>query len=159
MAGFSTANGASGPTDAACYSTPLPIGTWTHVALTWDGNNLRLYTQGVLRATQSHGGYAEQGTGTLEIAGTEFGEYFQGAIDELRIYNFALPLTAGANTTPNVACQSASDQTAIGTASIIGSMNCPVTPLAPPIAFKVGASATMKLGATGGQLKVGSVPP
>jgi hypothetical protein len=153
VSGFTRSNGASGPQDQACYATPLPIGAWTHVVLTYDGANIKLYTGGVLRATQSHTGYMEPSAGVLYIANSEFSEYFQGALDELRVYNWAIPLTAGGNTIGGACNQTAS----VATPSIAGDMNCPIVPLAPPITFKVGAATNLKIG-SGSSLRIGSVP-
>ncbi len=149
VSGFARTNGASGPQDQACYATPLPIGTWTHVAITYDGNNLRLYTQGTLRTTTSLVGFIEPSTGLLYIANSEFGEFFQGAIDELRIYNYAIPVSALSNTTFGNTCTRADNALPGGTPSVIGDANCPITAPTPPVSIKISASATgLKLGGT-----------
>ena len=86
ISGFITVNGSSGPTTAACSSTPLATpGVWTHLAVTYDGSNLKLYKNGVLITTSPVSGYMEQSTGTLQIGASEFGENFQGLIDEVRL--------------------------------------------------------------------------
>ncbi len=68
---------------------------WTHVAPTYDGANLRLYVNGVQVATTRRSTSAiTTSTGALRIGGNSvWSEYFQGRIDEVRIYNRAL--TAG----------------------------------------------------------------
>ena len=73
-------------------SETLPVRAWSHLALTSDGSHLRLYVNGELvdtAATQS----AEYSNGPLLIGcSKDFAEYFKGLIDEVRVYNRALPL-------------------------------------------------------------------
>jgi hypothetical protein len=72
-------------------SASLPLNAWTHLALTYDGANLRLYVNGVLSQTTALSGAIAASTGVLHIGGDSvWGEYFQGLIDEARIYNRAL---------------------------------------------------------------------
>lgn len=160
MSGFVNTNGmlgTSGPPYSACSSTPLAVNVWSHVAVTYDNATalLKLYKNGTLLTTTSATGYMEASTGDLNIGATEFGEYFQGLIDEVRAYNYAIPITAGANTSFGATCNAAAE---ISTPSITGDANCPVIPLLPPIDLKIGAAQTLKLGATGGSFKAGQVP-
>jgi glucose/arabinose dehydrogenase/PKD repeat protein len=70
---------------------PLPANTWTHVAGTYDGAVLRLFINGVQAASQSIAGAISVSTGPLRIGGNSiWGEFFQGRIDDVRIYNRAL---------------------------------------------------------------------
>jgi hydrogenase maturation factor HypE len=69
----------------------LPLNTWTHVAITYDGTTLRMFINGVQTASKVLGGSITVSTGALQIGGnTVWGEYFKGLIDEVRIYNRAL---------------------------------------------------------------------
>jgi Concanavalin A-like lectin/glucanases superfamily/Peptidase A4 family len=72
---------------------PLPAHAWSHVALTFTGNRTYLYFDGEL----VDNGAAEPvvtSEGELEVGGsTNTGDYFDGRIDEVRIYNRGL--TAG----------------------------------------------------------------
>jgi hypothetical protein len=69
----------------------LPLNAWTHVAGTYDGTTLRLYINGVQAASTAISGSITTSTGPLRIGGNSmWGEYFQGRIDEVRIYNRAL---------------------------------------------------------------------
>jgi chitodextrinase len=72
----------------------LPLNTWTHLGVTYDGAMLRLYINATHVASRSVSGSIVTSTGVLRIAGNSVrGEYFQGRVDEVRIYNRAL--TAG----------------------------------------------------------------
>jgi cytochrome c peroxidase len=69
----------------------LTANTWTHLAQTYDGANLRLYVNGTLVRTLAVTGSIATSTLPLRIGGnTVWGEYFAGRIDEVRIYNRAL---------------------------------------------------------------------
>jgi hypothetical protein len=64
---------------------------WTHVAGTYDGTTLRLYINGVQVASVNRTGPIATSTGPLRIGGNSlWGEFFQGRIDEVRVYNRAL---------------------------------------------------------------------
>jgi hypothetical protein len=78
--------------DVAVVGTAvLPLNTWTHVALTFDGTILRLYVSGVQVKTQALNGALVSSTGALRIGGNAvWGEYFAGMLDEVRLYNRAL---------------------------------------------------------------------
>jgi PKD repeat protein len=69
----------------------LPTRAWTHVAGTYNGSVLRLYLNGVEVARRSVTGSLASSRGPVRIGGNRlWGEYFQGRIDEVRIYNRAL---------------------------------------------------------------------
>ena len=74
---------------------PLPLGTWSHVATTYDGITQRVFVNGVEVANRPQAGNIVVGTGVLRIGGnTSYaGEYFKGAVDEVRVYNRALSAT------------------------------------------------------------------
>jgi hypothetical protein len=68
----------------------MPPRLWTHLALTCDGDHLRLYEDGVLVDSDDPCS-AQAGEGDLLIGGNDvFGERFEGTIDEVRVYNRAL---------------------------------------------------------------------
>jgi fibronectin type 3 domain-containing protein len=74
--------------------TANPVNIWTHVALTYDGAALRLYVNGVQAATLAATGAIETNSSPLRIGGNSpYGEYFNGRIDEVRVYNRALSAT------------------------------------------------------------------
>ncbi|HXG19026.1 MAG TPA: LamG-like jellyroll fold domain-containing protein [Methylomirabilota bacterium] len=69
----------------------LPLNTWSHLAGTYDGVTLRLYVNGTQVASQGVSGNLVTSSGAVRIGGNSvWGEYFQGLIDEVRIYNRAL---------------------------------------------------------------------
>jgi hypothetical protein len=71
----------------------LPLNTWTHLAGTYDGSQLKMYVNGALRQTINAGGGITVSNGVLRIGGNSvYGEYFAGLIDEIRLYNRALTL-------------------------------------------------------------------
>ena len=68
-----------------------PVGAWTHVALTYNGSQLRLYVNGVQVASGAASGAIQSSTSPLWIGGNQpYGEYFKGLIDDVRVYNRAL---------------------------------------------------------------------
>jgi hypothetical protein len=69
----------------------LAANGWTHLAASYDGATLRLYVNGVQVASRAQTGAIVATTNPLRIGGNGvWGEYFQGRIDEVRIYNRAL---------------------------------------------------------------------
>jgi beta-lactam-binding protein with PASTA domain len=73
-------------------TTQVPLNTWTHLATTYDGSSQRFYVNGVLVRTVANPGTIVQANGALRIGGnaSSTGEFFQGLIDEVRVYNRAL---------------------------------------------------------------------
>ena len=68
-----------------------PVGSWTHVALTYDGSQLRLFVNGVQVASAAASGAIQASSSPLWIGGNQpYGEYFNGLIDDVRVYNRAL---------------------------------------------------------------------
>jgi aerobic-type carbon monoxide dehydrogenase small subunit (CoxS/CutS family) len=75
----------------ALGGSAAPVNTWTHLAGTYDGLTLRLYANGVQVAAQPLSGQIGIFSGPFRIGGNSvLGEYFQGRIDEVRIYDRAL---------------------------------------------------------------------
>ncbi|MEM3616896.1 MAG: LamG-like jellyroll fold domain-containing protein [Candidatus Bathyarchaeia archaeon] len=79
-------------------SADLPLNTWTHLAMTYDGTTVKLYINGEFDSSYAQSGPIEvtsnwlafgcKPTGPWGGAGTY--AYFNGIIDEVRIYNRAL---------------------------------------------------------------------
>jgi Concanavalin A-like lectin/glucanases superfamily/Bacterial Ig domain len=69
----------------------LIANAWTHLAGTYDGVTQRLFINGVQVASRPQTGAIQTSAGPVVIGGNEvWGEFFQGLIDEVRIYNRAL---------------------------------------------------------------------
>jgi hypothetical protein len=84
--------GTFGTADVAAYGTSaLPQNTWTHLAVTYDGATLLLYVNGVQVSSLARTGNLVTSTNPLQIGGDGFfRQYFNGIIDEVRVYNVAL---------------------------------------------------------------------
>ena len=89
-----TATGANHPVFNAS-GTVIPPNTWTHVAATSDGNEWRLYVNGNLEVAETEGAtprfdsVQHFGIGSaMTDAGAAAG-FFQGRIDEVRVWNIA----------------------------------------------------------------------
>ena len=65
--------------------------TWSHLAATYDGASQKLFLNGVLVASRIQANLIGVSTGPLRIGGDSvWGEYFNGLIDEVRVYSRAL---------------------------------------------------------------------
>jgi hypothetical protein len=72
---------------------PLPVNAWSHVVATYDSNegDLRIWVNGIPVDDRWVTGNITVSNGSLFIGGNQFwGEYFNGRIDNVRIYNRAL---------------------------------------------------------------------
>ena len=71
--------------------TPLAYGTWVHIVGVWDGAMSELYVNGVLLSNRVTTGTIVVDNGPLEIGRyANAASYYNGAIDDVRIYNRAL---------------------------------------------------------------------
>ena len=69
----------------------LPIGSWSHLATTWDGTTLRLFVNGTQVANALVTGTALVSSNPLRFGGNAvWSEWFAGLIDEVRLYSRAL---------------------------------------------------------------------
>jgi len=173
--GLTGLNGISGPRPNTCSLPPLQPNQWTFVALTFDGTTLKMFRSdadcakgssacvfGASTVTSPAPAYMEPSTASLQIGGTEnlpSGNYFDGLIDEVRIYNVAIPLTGSGNTSFGAACNANEYLVNAAGASVIGDANCSVVPESPaaPSVFKLGAGAVFKQAAGVGLFKQGIV--
>ena len=74
-------------------TSQLPLDTWTHLAATYNGTVLALYVNGVQASQLLVTGAITTSTSPFRIGGnTIWNEWFQGDIDEVRVYS--RPLTA-----------------------------------------------------------------
>jgi hypothetical protein len=71
----------------------LPIKTWSHIVLTWDGLNYAVYVNGLQRTAGTYNGLSTLST-YADIGNTGYRpdrhEAFNGVIDDVRIYNRVL---------------------------------------------------------------------
>jgi len=71
-------------------SEPITAGTWTHIAATYDGDTLRVFRDGVEVGSKALSGTLNATSDPLCIGGNSvWGEWFKGAIDEVRVWNVA----------------------------------------------------------------------
>ena len=94
------ARAAGGGRRSSAAATPMPtvgadalaLNTWTYLAVTYDGATLRLYVNGTQVAPRRRArARSRTSTNPLQIGGDSiYGQYFNGLIDEVRVYNVAL---------------------------------------------------------------------
>jgi Concanavalin A-like lectin/glucanases superfamily len=71
--------------------TAPPLNTWTHLSATYSASTLRLFVNGTQVSTRSVGTPLGASNLPLRIGGNAvWSEWFQGRIDEVRVYNRAL---------------------------------------------------------------------
>jgi RHS repeat-associated protein len=70
----------------------LPTNEWTHIAATYDNSTLSYYINGVLASSTSVAGPIAIGDGPFRVGGDSpyGGEFFDGLIDDVRLYSHAL---------------------------------------------------------------------
>jgi len=71
-------------------TTALQVGSWYHVACTYNGSNAAIYINGVLDASLAFSGTPVTSTDPLTFAYGGWNEYHKGLLDDVRIYNRAL---------------------------------------------------------------------
>jgi hypothetical protein len=87
-AGYVRVNGSD---RAVRWNRSLPVGAWTHLAMTYDGATMRLFVNGEEKESRAQTGSALVSNGQLRIGGnTVWGEWFRGQMDDVRIYNVAV---------------------------------------------------------------------
>ena len=81
-------------TTSLTAGTALPANTWTHLACTYDGATMTIYTNGIPAASQAQTGPLTTSTGTLSLGGDPVrGNFWRGMMDEVRIYRRTLSQT------------------------------------------------------------------
>lgn len=86
-------NPASGPTPTgptAVGVTNITAGVWQHIAVTWDGSIVKVFYNGVVDGIGNFTGPILLSDANVAI-GRYGNVYFHGAIDEVEIYNVAIP--------------------------------------------------------------------
>ncbi len=75
------------------YPLDVPLSQWSHVAGTYDGNSMKLFLDGEEIGSTDQSGDIWASSASLTIGKLDYNypsEYFNGSIDEMRIYNRAL---------------------------------------------------------------------
>lgn len=131
---------------SAVNGAALTVGTWAHLALTYDGTTIRLYKDGTQVATVSNAGPISLGT-TLYVAGG--GPDTDVVVDDVRYYNEVLDdtaITTAMNTPVSGGSVVALDGTAPAAGSATGTLsaNRPLTGLASTAAGATGQLAAAR---------------
>lgn len=72
-------------------TTPIPDEVWTHMVGTWDGNDMKLYMNGVLQGTKTVGAKTVKfDTIPLTLGGYAGWGYFKGELDQVKYLDHAL---------------------------------------------------------------------
>ncbi len=81
----------SGAGASATSTNNLPVGTWTHVAGTYDGNNVKVYINGAEQGSTAHSTNLMASSNDLKIGGglANNSEYFAGSIADVRFWSAA----------------------------------------------------------------------
>lgn len=66
---------------------PAPMFQWSHISSTYDGNTLIIYVNGSRVGSLEVNAAIESSNDPLHIGGNILGEFFEGRIDDVRIYN------------------------------------------------------------------------
>ncbi len=107
---FNLGNGSWNELNTSANSVQL--GTWHHIAGTYDGTNMKIYIDGSLVATQPRSIVISNSTANLFIGDwPNTGRNINGSIDEVRIWNRALPIAEIQN---NMNCELPSPSTQNG---------------------------------------------
>lgn len=83
--------------NVAIGNSDIPLGVWTHVAASSNGSTVTFYVNGVADGTASVGSLCTSGSIILGVNFAGGDEYFNGAMDEVRLYNRALSAAEIAN--------------------------------------------------------------
>ncbi len=79
------------PSNVNCLSdNSYPVGEWYHAACTYDGSNVKMYIDGLNVKTCPYTGTPVTSSDPVTIGYAGFHTFFNGIIDEVRIYNRAL---------------------------------------------------------------------
>ena len=70
----------------------VPLNTWAHITVTWDGNLVNLYYNGLFNQSTTYIGTPKNGNADLYIGSRSDGSanFFNGLIDDVAIWNRAL---------------------------------------------------------------------
>ena len=72
-------------------TAPLPLNTWSHLAMTWDGTTQRLFVNGNQVGSRALAARSSPAPAPLRFGGNSvWAEWFAGSLDEIRVYDRAL---------------------------------------------------------------------
>jgi len=77
---------------AAISNTPIAYGEWVHIAGTYDGTTVRIYINGTLTGSTLLSGPINVGNQPVMVGAHAWngdGNWFNGTIDEVRVYNYS----------------------------------------------------------------------
>ena len=76
---------------AATSSSAIQVGSWSHVACSYDRSNLKIFVNGVQTGSQSLSLRLDDASTVFKTGEDDGGTYsdFQGTIDDVRVYNYA----------------------------------------------------------------------
>ncbi len=90
---ISTASNAAGQEQIAEAASPLPVGVWTHVAMTTDGSTTTLYTNGIPVMTNANNNLVPANLNATNnyLGKSQFPDpYFNGQMSSVRMFSTAL---------------------------------------------------------------------
>ena len=91
---FEISDGTPGSLEFVESSSTVVNGVWTHVVGTYDGNKLRIFVNGKLKGQKKAKLTIGENNNELEFGRSSFlesSDYWNGIIDEVQIFNRALP--------------------------------------------------------------------
>ena len=86
----------SGWQNVSAPSGSIPLSTWTHIAGTFDGSNIKIFINGIEAASTAFIGSLQASTVDLRIGGHYYvynNRQWNGVIDEVRLWNIARTAT------------------------------------------------------------------
>ncbi len=102
-------------------NSAIAINKWTYMAVTYDGASLKIYRNGFAVASLKTTKAVKTSNGLLQIGGNKiWGDYFNGLIDDVRIYNTARTQTQIQSDAKTPVVNSAATAPAGSTTLIVG---------------------------------------
>lgn len=115
------------------------INTWYHYVFIYDGSNSKIYKDGVLLGTAARSWSLTNNANIFKLGLSETGalNFYNGAIDDLKIYNIALSDTQVLNLFTN-------NSAFVATAPLVSNINSSnITPVAATINYAINANNEM----------------
>lgn len=78
-------------TSKSATTTNVPLNSWTYITATYDGTNMRIYQNGILKGTTASSLSLSDISANFVIGRySSGGGYYKGKLDEPKVYNYAL---------------------------------------------------------------------